>query len=557
MDGQLPSAQTLVDLPSVIRISQLPLPIDHADDALLHAVRKRLRLPQLPAEAIAIFQRAIDAREGKPLVFSYTIDVTLEDSVEEAILERSSKHQRPPLVRKRPDTDYHFPQEHRASRPPSDRPLVIGTGPSGLFAGLLLAQLGLCPILLERGKMAGPRARDVTKFWRTGEFDPESNVQFGEGGAGTFSDGKLYTQIKDRGNHCRKVLQELAAHGAPEDILVNSRPHIGTDKLITVLRNLRETITELGGEIRYESKVTDLHIEDGRIHGVTLADGTSLNAKHVVLAIGHSARDMFELLATKPLVLEPKPFSVGVRIEHPQSLINKTQYGRYAGHERLGSAAYRFVHHGRQRRSVYSFCMCPGGQVIGASSEPGRLVSNGMSTYARADANANSGFMVEVHPKDIPGAGKDPLAGIQFQRDLEERAFQLGGSNYHAPVQLLGDFMKDRASVGVGSIEPSFRPGVTYTDLRECLPAFISKALKEAVPRIAKRLKGFDHSHAILTAVESRSSSPLRITRNKDCQCLNVQGLYPAGEGAGYAGGIVSAAVDGLRVAESLAADMA
>jgi hypothetical protein len=491
-------------------------------------------------------------------VFSYTVDVELDQATKAAILKRTAQHNRPPLVRARPSTDYHFPQEYRASRPPTDRPVVIGTGPAGLFAGLLLAQLGFCPILLERGKMAGPRARDVTKFWRTGEFDPESNVQFGEGGAGTFSDGKLYTQIKDRGNHRRKVLEELARHGAPQDIMVNSRPHIGTDKLITVLRSLRETITELGGEIRYEAKVTDLHVEDGRIHGVALGDGSTVEAKHIVLAVGHSARDMFELLATKPIItLEPKPFSVGVRIEHPQGLINKTQHGRFAGHERLGSAAYRFVHHGRQRRSVYSFCMCPGGQVIGASSEPGRLVSNGMSTYARADANANSGFMVEVQPKDIPGADKgDPLAGIQFQRKLEEQAFHLGGADYHAPVQLLGDFMQDRASIGVGSIEPSFRPGVTYTDLRECLPGFIAKALKEAVPRIAKRLKGFDYSHAVLTAVESRSSSPLRITRDRDHQCLNVLGLYPAGEGAGYAGGIVSAAVDGLKVAESVAATM-
>lgn len=530
----------------MIRLRQLSLRIDHDEDELHRAVERRLKREKLPKESVHIFQRAVDARTGKPLRFSYTIDVDVSADEEARLLRRDRKG----FLQSTPDTDYHFLKDHAVS-PLASRPIIVGTGPAGLFAGLLLAQMGLKPILVERGKMAGPRARDVTKFWRTGEFDPESNVQFGEGGAGTFSDGKLYTQIKDRDNRCRKILEELTAHGAPDDILVNARPHIGTDKLIKVLRNLRETILSLGGEIRYEAKMIDLDLVDGVIKGITLEGGEKLVSDTVVLAVGHSARDVFELLVEKGIPLEKKSFSVGVRIEHPQSLINRTQYGKYAKHERLGSAAYRFVHHGKKRRSVYSFCMCPGGQVVGAASEPGRLVTNGMSSYARDESNANAGFMVEVHPADIPG--EDLLGGIQFQRDLEEQAFRLGGSNFQAPAQLLADFMEDRASTELGTVTPSFRPGVTLTDLRECLPSFVVKALKEAVPRIAKRLPGFDRPDAILTAVESRSSSPIRVTRGKDLQSLGVRGLYPTGEGAGYAGGIISAAVDGIKVAEAIA----
>ncbi len=530
----------------MIRLRQLKLPIDHDEDDLDRLAAKKLRRRELPAGALKIFQRAIDARQGKPLQFSYTVDVDLPEEEAEMILQRSKTRQ---IVRT-PDMRYRFPERH-VFRPGKQRPVIVGTGPAGLFAGLLLAQLGYRPILVERGKMAGPRARDVTRFWRTGEFDPESNVQFGEGGAGTFSDGKLYTQIKDRDNRCRKILEELAAHGAPEDVLVNARPHIGTDRLITVLRGLRETIHSLGGEIRYESRMTDFRLEGDRIAGIVLADGQEIPAEAVILAVGHSARDVFDLLVEKGVPLEPKPFSVGVRIEHPQSMIDRTQFGKFAGHPKLGSAAYRFVHHGRDRRSVYSFCMCPGGLVVGAASEPGRLVTNGMSSYARSEANANAGFMVEVHPSDLPGRG--PLAGVEYQRELEEKAFQLGGGDYRAPAQLLGDFMKDRASTEVGSVKPSFRPGVTLTDLRKCLPDFVVEALKAAVPRIAKRLLGFDYPDAVLTAVESRSSSPVRVPRGDDFQSIGLPGLYPTGEGAGYAGGIISAAVDGLRVAEAVA----
>jgi uncharacterized FAD-dependent dehydrogenase len=530
----------------VIRLRQLNLRIDHGEGELHRAVERRLGLDDLSKDAVTVFQRAIDARTGKPLRFSYTVDVDVSAEEETRLLRRDRKG----FLQSTPQNDYRFLKDHAVS-PGEERPLIVGTGPAGLFAGLLLAQMGLKPILFERGKMAGPRARDVTKFWRTGEFDPESNVQFGEGGAGTFSDGKLYTQIKDREHRCRKVLEELAAHGAPEDILVNARPHIGTDRLIKVLRNLRETIHSLGGVIHYESKVVDLDISDGKIKGVVLDGGEHVAGDSVILAVGHSARDVFELLARKDIQLERKSFSVGVRIEHPQSLINRTQHGNYAGHDRLGSASYRFVHHGKQRRSVYSFCMCPGGQVVGAASEPGRLVTNGMSSYARDEANANAGFMVEVHPEDLPD--DDILTGVRFQRELEEKAFELGGRNFHAPAQLLGDFMKDEASTEIGSVKPSFRPGVTLTDLRECLPDFIVEAIKQAVPRIAKRLPGFDRPDAVLTAVESRSSSPIRVTRGKDLQSMGIRGLFPAGEGAGYAGGIISAAVDGLRVAEAVA----
>lgn len=534
------------EIGAVIRLRQLRLPIEHGPEDLLRLVRKQLRGVDVPQAAMHVHQRAVDARQGKPLKFSYTVDVEVPEAEEARLLQRA----RPGSLSRTPDMVYRFPESHRFAFA-GQRPVIVGTGPAGLFAGLLLAQLGLRPILLERGKQAGPRARDVTRFWRTGEFNPESNVQFGEGGAGTFSDGKLYTQIKDRDNRCRKVLQELAAHGAPEDIMVNARPHIGTDKLITVLRHLRETIFSLGGEIRYESKVTDLRIEGGEVRGVTLAEGASLEADRVVLAVGHSARDVFALLQDKGIALEPKSFSIGVRIEHPQSMIDRTQFGRYAGHPKLGSAAYRFVHHGKDRRSVYSFCMCPGGLVVGAASEPGKLVTNGMSSYARDEANANAGFMVEVHPSDL--AQGDALVGVQFQRDLEEKAFQLGGGDYRAPAQRLGDFMKGRASTGPGTVPPSFRPGVKWTDLRECLPDYVVRALKAAVPRIARRLPGFDHPDAVLTAVETRSSSPVRVTRGKDLQSISVRGLYPAGEGAGYAGGIISAAVDGLRVAEAVA----
>jgi len=453
-----------------------------------------------------------------------------------------------PQVTAAPDETYHsVPPVHHPAR----RPVIVGSGPCGLFCALLLARAGWKPILLERGKAAGDRARDVTGFWRRGwDFNPESNVQFGEGGAGTFSDGKLYTQIRDRDHRIPWLLKELVIAGAPEDILIKARPHIGTDRLIKVVRHIREEIISLGGEVRFGARVKEASIEDGVMRAVMLADGGSIEADHFIFAVGHSSRDTFEMLQGHGVPMEPKPFSVGVRIEHPQRLVDKMLYGKWAGHAKLGSAPYKFVAHCDTGRSAYSFCMCPGGLVVAATSEPGMVVTNGMSSYARAEANANSGFMVEVSAEDY---GDAPLAGMEFQRGIERSAFRLGGGNYHAPAQLLGDLMSGRASKGQGAVVPSYEPGVVWTDLRECLPECVIETLKEAVPRIDRSLPGFMLEDAVLTAAETRSSSPIRIPRDAEsCECVGVKGFYPAGEGAGYAGGIISAAADGMRVAEAL-----
>ena len=432
------------------------------------------------------------------------------------------------------------------------RVIIVGTGPCGLLCGLLLARYGYKPILLERGKAAGPRARDVTGFWRRGlDFNPDSNVQFGEGGAGTFSDGKLYTQIRDRENRIPWILRELVKAGAPEDILVKSRPHIGTDRLIKVVRTLREEIIAVGGEVRFETRVTDVVIERGAMRAVVTATGETLEADRIVFAVGHSSRDTFEALYARGVPFEAKPFSVGVRIEHPQSLMDRSQFGRWAGDSKLGAAAYKFAVHPKTGRTAYSFCMCPGGLVVAASSEPGMVVTNGMSSYARAESNANAGFMVDVNPNDFGGV--DVLAGIRYQRELERKAYVMGGSNYCAPAQLLADFMKGVPSTGPGKVVPSYLPGVTWTNLHELLPPHVCETLKEAVPLIEKQLRGFALPDAILTGAETRSSSPVRIPRDPETyQCLGLKNFYPAGEGAGYAGGIISAAVDGMRIAEAL-----
>lgn len=530
----------------MIRVRQLRLPVDHDDEGILKAVRKHLELPDLPREAIHVFQRSIDARKGKPVLFSYTVDI--DDEKAESLLGRT-EFAKQRQISARSDSTYCF-LKGKVFRETGRRPVVVGTGPAGLFAGLLLSRMGLRPILLERGKKAGDRARDVTKFWRTGSgFEANSNVQFGEGGAGTFSDGKLYTQIGDEGHRCRWILECFVEHGAPPEILAHSRPHIGTDRLIGVLRRIRASITELGGEMRFGARVTELQHDQGQVRGLRLADGAELEADEVVLAVGHSARDVFEMLERKGIVLQAKPFSIGVRIEHPQRMIDQGQYGSWAGHARLGSAPYKFVHHASDGRGVYSFCMCPGGLVVASNSEEGGVVTNGMSSYSRDEANANSGFMVELKPGDYEA---EPLAGIAFQRELEQRAFRVGGGVYRAPAQLLGDFMAGRPSRQFGEVMPSYRPGVELADLREVLPSFVVAALREAIPQIAKRLSGFNRPDAVLTAVETRSSSPIRIPRGGDFQSLSLAGLYPAGEGAGYAGGIISAAVDGLRVAEAI-----
>ncbi|MET0815792.1 MAG: FAD-dependent protein, partial [Pseudoxanthomonas sp.] len=422
------------------------------------------------------------------------------------------------------------------------RPLVIGTGPCGLFAGLLLAQMGFKPIILERGTEVRQRTKDTWGLWRKSVLNPESNVQFGEGGAGTFSDGKLYSQIKDPKFIGRKVLNEFVKAGAPEEILYVSKPHIGTFRLTGVVENMREQIRAMGGEVRFQQRVTDVLIEDGQLVGVELDGGEQIHSKHVILALGHSARDTFRMLHGRGVYMEAKPFSVGFRIEHPQSLIDRARLGKYAGHPKLGAADYKLVHHAKNGRSVYSFCMCPGGTVVAATSEPNRVVTNGMSQYSRNERNANSGIVVGITPEvDYPGG---PLAGIELQERLESHAFVLGGSNYEAPAQLVGDFIAGKPSTALGSVEPSYKPGVALGDLALALPAF------------EKQIRGYSLHDAVLTGIETRTSSPLRITRNESMQSLNVKGLFPAGEGAGYAGGILSAGVDGIRIAEAVARDI-
>ncbi len=535
----------------MLRLTEVRLPLDHAEGELRDAVLGRLGITADDLVAHRVFRRALDARKSSAIVFTYTLDVEVQDEAGVLAALSGDRH-----VSITPDTDYRFVA--RAAPDLKSRPVVIGTGPCGLFAGLLLAQMGFRPIILERGKPVRERTQDTFGLWRQGRLDPESNVQFGEGGAGTFSDGKLHSQIKDPGQRGRKVLTELVAAGAPAEILYLAKPHVGTFRLVAVVEHMRATIAALGGEIRFRSKVVDLDIDaapagGGRIRGVLLADGERLPCDHVVLALGHSARDTFQTLFDRGVAIEAKPFSIGLRIEHPQSLIDRARFGKFAGHPLLGAADYKLVHHARNGRSVYSFCMCPGGTVVAAASEPGRVVTNGMSQYSRNERNANSAIVVGVTPDDYPG---HPLAGIAFQRHWEERAFVAGGSSYAAPAQRVGDFLRGIPSAAPGTVLPSYRPGVLMTDLAACLPEYVVAALREALPAFSRQIRGFALDDALLTGVETRTSSPIRIRRGEDYQSANIRGLYPAGEGAGYAGGILSAAVDGIKVAEALALDM-
>ncbi len=534
----------------MLQLSQLRLPIDHEDAAISGAIALELGVKPDQIKSFSIKQRAIDARKKSQVLFCYTLLVEVVD--EEMVLKKSGE---PGRIEPAPDESYHgeaLLTNQTASMSSKPSVIIVGTGPCGLFCGLLLARAGFKPLLLERGKAAGPRARDVTGFWRRGlDFDPESNVQFGEGGAGTFSDGKLYTQIRDREHRIPWILRELVKAGAPEDILIKARPHIGTDRLIKVVRTIREEIIALGGEVRFETRVKDVVIENGVMRAVITAKDEVLEADRIIFAMGHSSRDTFEALNAHGVTLEAKPFSVGVRIEHPQSLIDVAQYGRVGTAGTLGAAPYKFAAHSKSGRTAYSFCMCPGGLVVAASSEAGHVVTNGMSSYARAESNANAGFMVDVKPEDFGFSG--PLCGIEFQRSLERKAFIKGGENYHAPAQLLGDFMRGKASTGPGKVKPSYEPGVVWSDMRELLPEYVCRTLKEATTNINRTLKGFLLEDAVMTGVETRSSSPLRIPRDADSlQSVNTQNFYPAGEGAGYAGGIISAAADGMRVAERL-----
>jgi hypothetical protein len=491
-----------------------------------------------------VFRRAYDARKKSAIYFIYSLDVEVTNEAEVAKRLQGNIHVKPT-----PDTTYKFVTH----APPGlkSRPIVIGTGPCGIFAGLLLAQMGFNPIILERGKVVRERTKDTWGLWRKRELHPESNVQFGEGGAGTFSDGKLWTQVKDPKHYGRKVLQEFVKADAPEEILFVSKPHIGTFRLVKMVELMRAETIRLGGEFRFQCKVDDIRIVDGRMAAVILEGGEELQADHVVLAIGHSARDTFEMLYERGVYVEAKPFSLGFRIEHPQSLIDAARFGKFAGHKDLGAADYKLVHHAANGRSVYSFCMCPGGTVVAATSEPGRVVTNGMSQYSRNERNANSGIVVGITPADYPG---HPLAGIAFQRIWESRAYEVGGGTYDAPGQLVGDFVADRASSEFGAVQPSYKPGVKLGSLNTVLPDYAITAIREALPAFEKQIRGFAMHDAVLTGVETRTSSPIRIKRDDhSLQSVNTRGLYPAGEGAGYAGGIMSAAIDGIRVAEAVA----
>ncbi len=535
----------------MLRLSELRLPLDHPEAALRPAILARLGIPDQALVGFTVVRRGHDARQPMAIRLVYSLDLELRD--EAAVLRRLAGD---PNLRLAPNTGYRFVARAPAGAP---RPVVIGTGPCGIFAALTLAQMGFRPIVLERGKPVRSRTRDTWGLWRGGVLDPESNVQFGEGGAGTFSDGKLYSQIKDSRHHGRKVLAEFVRAGAPAEILYVAKPHVGTFRLVTVVEGMRAEIERLGGEYRFGAKVTDLLVDTGadgtrQLRGVVLADGCELRADHVVLAIGHSARDTFGMLRDRGVFIEPKPFSIGVRIEHPQGLIDRARFGAQAGNRRLGAADYRLVHHAANGRGVYSFCMCPGGTVVAAASEAGHVVTNGMSQYSRNERNANAGIVVGISPADYPGGeGGDVLAGMEFQRRWERAAFLAGGGDYRAPGQLVGDFLAGRASTALGEVLPSYTPGVTPTDLAACLPDYAVAAMREALPAFGRQIKGFDQADAVMTGVETRTSSPIRIRRDGALQSVNTAGLYPAGEGAGYAGGILSAGVDGIRVAEAVA----
>ncbi|MBY0583729.1 MAG: NAD(P)/FAD-dependent oxidoreductase, partial [Sphingomonas sp.] len=544
----------------MIRLTELKLPLHHADEALPAAICKKLRVTARDLIRYVIVRRGHDARDRTNITLVYSVDVNLKN--EAAVLDRFRKDRD---VQPTPDTSYRPPKAVEATLSSAlhssiARPVVIGAGPCGIFAALILAQLGFRPIVLDRGKVVRERTKDTWGLWRRGVLNPESNAQFGEGGAGTFSDGKLYSRIKDPRHLNRKVLTEFVKAGAPAEILTEAHPHIGTFRLVTMVESMRASIEALGGEYRFSTRVDGLDIATDstggrRVRGVHLADGGYLAADRVILAIGHSARDSFAMLHAAGVYAEAKPFSIGVRIEHPQSWIDQARFGLDAGNPILGAAEYHISHHCSNGRTVYSFCMCPGGTVVAATSEAGRVATNGMSQYSRNERNANSGLVVAIDPaRDYPG---DPLAGIALQRHWEERAYAAGGGNYRAPAQRLGDFLAGRPSTTLGAVVPSYRPGVHPTDLAECLPDFAVAAMREALPVFGRQIKGYDHPDVVMTGVETRTSSPVRFTRGEDMQSLNIAGLFPAGEGAGYAGGILSAAVDGIKAAEAVALSIA
>jgi len=543
----------------MLRITEIKLPVENAQslthqaDEIKAALLKRLEIPEGDLIHFDIFKRGVDARKSHAILYVYSLDVEVKNEAKILAKFRKDAHIKPA-----PDTEYKYVAQNTGSDKP--RPVVVGFGPAGIFSALILAQSGFKPIVLERGKAVRERTKDTWGLWRKNKLNPESNVQFGEGGAGTFSDGKLYSQIKDPKHYGRKVIQEFVKAGAPEEIMYVSHPHIGTFRLVGMVEEMRNTIIELGGEIRFESRVEDIELtkcDDGQnqVQAVVLQTGERIATNHLILAVGHSARDTFEMIYKRGIYVEAKPFSIGFRIEHPQSLIDRARYGKSYSEDlltKLGAADYKLVHHAKNGRSVYSFCMCPGGTVVAAASEPNRVVTNGMSQYSRNERNANAGIVVGITPEvDYPG---HPLAGMELQRKLEGNAFVLGGNNYNAPGQLIGDFLANRPSTKFGAVTPSYTPGVHLTNLDSILPEFAITAIREAIPEFAKQVKDFDLADGVLTGVETRTSSPIRIKRDDDTlQSINTHGLFPCGEGAGYAGGILSAGVDGIKVAEAVA----
>ncbi|MDH5358720.1 MAG: NAD(P)/FAD-dependent oxidoreductase [Gammaproteobacteria bacterium] len=542
----------------MLRLTEIKLPLNHTDEDLVNVIVNKLEISPDELLGFSIFKRSYDARKKANILLIYQLDINLGPSVEKSVLEKFSGRS---FVKPSPDTTYQFVAKAADDFPAQNqqRPIIIGFGPGGILAALVLAQMGLKPIVLERGQDVKQRTKDTWNLWRKGKLNTESNVQFGEGGAGTFSDGKLYSQVKDKRHLGRKVLTEFVKAGAPEEILMVSKPHIGTFKLVKMVENMRAEIIELGGEIRFDSKVETIHRQpttdgNGQITGLTLSNGETLHSDHIILAIGHSARDTFQMLLDQGIYIEAKPFSIGFRIEHPQSVIDKARFGDQAGNPILGAADYKLVHHCDNGRSVYSFCMCPGGTVVAATSENGGVVTNGMSQYSRNERNANAAIVVGIEPEqDYPD---HVFAGIDLQRKLEKLAYALGGGDYKAPAQLVGDFLQDTPSTELASVIPSYQPGITLGDLSKALPAFAIAAIREAIPVFDNKIKGFAMNDAVLTGVETRTSSPICIKRGKDFQSINTNGLYPVGEGAGYAGGILSASIDGIKAAEAVALDI-
>lgn len=524
----------------MLRVSNIKLSIDDDKSKIKSTLLKKLKIKEKELVKYFIYKESIDARKRGKIDFVYTVDVVVNN--EGKLLKKKLKD----VVEIKQREYIGVDSGHNKLE---NRPVVIGSGPAGLFASLVLAQRGYMPIMLERGLDVDKRTRDINNFWTDRSFKNNSNVQFGEGGAGTFSDGKLTTRIKDI--RCRKVLEEFVNFGAPDEILYSNKPHVGTDILKNVVKNIREEIIRLGGTVKFDAKVTQINVENSKIKSVVINDKDTIETNVVILAIGHSARDTYEMLYENGIKIIQKPFAIGARIEHPQILINKSQYKEFYNHKRLGAADYKLIEHTSNGRTAYTFCMCPGGTVIASASQEGEVVTNGMSEHARDKQNANSAFLVNVKPSDF---GSDhPLAGIEFQRKYEKLAYEIGGRNYNAPVQLVGDFLQDKISTELGTVEPSYKPGYTFANLKDCLPEFVCETMKEALPKLDKKLNGFSMYDAVLTGVETRSSAPIRIVRDEETlESVSIEKLYPCGEGAGYAGGIVTAAVDGIKCAEKI-----